>query len=89
MMWFCDTCNRRFRRENDCAEHMDQYGHWNRYPCETCDRQFVTEGEAEFHMLVTRHYSNYCFDCDRVFSNENALRMVRFALWCSSKCSEL
>lgn len=79
-MWPCDTCHRRFRYESDCVEHMDHYDHWGeRFPCETCSKEFLSEEAADFHMLQLRHFKDYCYDCDRVFANENALRMVRFA----------
>lgn len=81
-MWYCETCEQRFLYEADCFEHMDRFDHWARYPCEVCDREFLTEEEAEFHMMVKRHYTNYCFDCDRVLCDDNALRMVRFVPSC-------
>lgn len=76
----CDTCDEEFLDEDECEEHMDDYGHHGpEFECEYehCPRAFYTQQQARQHMDDTGHWRNHwCRECQRGFQNANNLRMV-------------
>ena len=71
----CDYCAQRFYNQDDCNEHMDDYGH-HRWECDTCTRNFTSVRAREQHMDAVGHWKHYCTPCQRRFNSDNSLRMV-------------
>ncbi|CAJ2502360.1 Uu.00g097540.m01.CDS01 [Anthostomella pinea] len=64
--WRCDWCDRTFRTERACDQHMITTGHMKKvflYPCDTCNVVFRYEDDADEHMEDLDHWK-YPYSCD-------------------------
>lgn len=67
-MFECASCYDEYYYQEDCDEHMDDYGHWAE--CQTCDRRFRTHRAVEQHMNATNHWPRYeCETCTSEFTS--------------------
>ena len=71
----CDFCTDAFFSQDECDNHMDEYGH-HRWDCDTCNQNFASSQAASQHMDARGHWEHYCSECERKFDNANNLRMV-------------
>lgn len=86
-MYECDSCDRTFRTQRACQQHMDALDHEQPgYECDTCSDSFWTQEDVDEHMEEYGHWEHYCQDCDRRFGNANNLRMVGGASAASIEC---
>ncbi|MCJ1242725.1 hypothetical protein MMC14_010734 [Varicellaria rhodocarpa] len=70
----CDFCTDRFYNQDDCDDHMDDYGH-HRWECDTCTKKFSSSRAKDQHMDAAGHWEHYCAPCKRRFGDNNQLRM--------------
>lgn len=61
-MYDCDTCDRTFRSQHACNQHMAALGH-QRYECDHCTRSFATWRACKQHMNDTDHWI-WEYECD-------------------------
>ncbi|KAG0155495.1 hypothetical protein PDIDSM_1072 [Penicillium digitatum] len=71
-MFECSTCDEEFWWQEDCDEHMDDYGHW--IECETCNRTFRTKTACNQHMNAVDHWAPTfeCETCTSTFYSQHA-----------------
>ncbi|KAG5933888.1 hypothetical protein E4U53_000831 [Claviceps sorghi] len=50
----CETCNARFRSDDDADRHMERHGHYRNY-CKPCDRHFMNENCLRQHLNSRIH----------------------------------
>ncbi|KAB8067134.1 zinc finger protein [Aspergillus leporis] len=71
----CETCYETFFYEEDCREHMNDYGHWApRVECDTCYKTFRSQNAANQHMNRAGHWAPTfeCDTCSKTFRSQNA-----------------
>ncbi|KAI9043451.1 uncharacterized protein KD926_003602 [Aspergillus affinis] len=75
----CETCEKEFDSIDAANQHMDAKSHRApEYNCETCEKGFDSINAANQHMQDKSHFKNHCPTCDRHFTSEDDLRMVRY-----------
>ncbi|KIX09294.1 uncharacterized protein Z518_00373 [Rhinocladiella mackenziei CBS 650.93] len=79
-MYQCETCTATFWYQDDCEDHMDDYGH--RPKCETCTRAFRTQRACDQHMNDTDHWAPRfeCETCTKEFLSQKAANQHMNAL---------
>lgn len=69
----CETCNRTFRSQQACNQHMSSLDHRApRYLCETCNRDFASQRAAGQHMNARGHWTPKvpCEMCGQKFQTQ-------------------
>ncbi|RHZ46007.1 C2H2-type zinc finger protein [Aspergillus thermomutatus] len=71
-MYECETCTATFWYQDECEEHMYDYGHWPE--CETCTSTFRTWRACNQHMNDRDHWAPRfkCETCTNTFRTQNA-----------------
>lgn len=88
-MYECDTCNRTFRTQQGCEQHIDDTDHWARdsepesvFECNTGNREFASQEASNQHMSAKGHWHHQykCETCHRKFYTQAAVKQHKDAL---------